>query len=62
MNRREFLASTLTGVFGVTHISRLAGQGKALAPDLVALAEAKTLKLFNRAANPFVDGGEKVSG
>ncbi|MCX6544003.1 MAG: hypothetical protein NTV05_06260 [Acidobacteria bacterium] len=59
MKRREFVASTLTGLFGLTHISRLAGQGKALAPDLLALAEAKTLKLFNRAANPLVDGARR---
>ena len=59
MNRREFVASTLAGVVGLTHVSRLVGQGKTLAPDLLGLAEAKTLKLFNRAASPLVDGARK---
>ncbi len=59
MNRREFVASTLTAVIGLAHVPRLAGQGKAVAPDLGALAEAKTLKLFNRTAAPFVDGGRR---
>jgi hypothetical protein len=56
MNRREFVASTFAGMIGLTHVPRVAGQGKALAPDLPVLAEAKTLKLFNRTASPLIDG------
>lgn len=59
MNRREFVASTLTGVIGLTHISRMAAQGKTAAADLHALAEANTLKLFNRTATPLLDGARK---
>ena len=59
MNRREFVASTLTGVIGLTRISRMAAQGKTAAPDLHALAGANTLKLFNRTASPLVDGARK---
>jgi hypothetical protein len=59
MNRREFVASTLTGVIGLAHIPRMAAQGKTAAPDLHALAAANTLKLFNRTASPLVDGARK---
>lgn len=56
MNRREFVVSTLAGVVGLSGVSRVAGQAKTIAPDLGALADAKSLKLFNRGASRFIDG------
>jgi hypothetical protein len=41
---------------GLASVSRAAGQAKTITPDLGALAGARTLKLFNRAASPFSDG------
>ncbi len=56
MNRREFVVSTLAGVVGLSGVSRVAGQAKTITPDLGALADAKSLKLFNRGASRFIDG------
>jgi hypothetical protein len=52
MNRREFVLATLAGA---TAWTRIAGQPKTIAPDLGALADAKTLKLFNRTATRLDD-------
>ena len=56
MNRREFVASTLAGVVGLSAASRAAGQATTITPDLGALVDAKSLTLFNRSASRFVDG------
>jgi hypothetical protein len=56
MNRREFVVSTLAGVASVAGLSRVAGQTKTITPDLGALADSKSLKLFNRSASRLVDG------
>jgi hypothetical protein len=59
MNRREFMVTTFAGVASLSEISRAAGQPKPITPDLGALAEAKSLKLFNRTASRLVDGTKK---
>jgi hypothetical protein len=56
MNRREFVISTFVGVAGLSHVSRMAGQTKTIAPSLGALIDAKSLTLFNRNATRLVDG------
>ena len=57
MNRREFVVSTIVGMVGLSHVSRVAGQTKPVTPDLAALADSKGLKLFNRVASRLADGG-----
>jgi hypothetical protein len=59
MNRREFVVSTFAGVVRLSGGSRVPGQAKTMTPDLGALAEAKSLKLFNRGASSLVDGARK---
>jgi len=56
VKRREFVVSTLAGVVSLSGISRVAGQAKTITLDLGALADAKSLKLFNRGASRFIDG------
>jgi hypothetical protein len=56
MNRREFLISTLAGVAGLSHVSRVVGQTKTTSPDLGALVNEKSLALFKREATRLVDG------
>jgi len=56
MNRREFVVSALAGAAGLAGVSRVAGQAKAITPDLGALADTKSLKLFNRGASRLIDG------
>ena len=57
MNRREFVVSTVVGMVGLSHVSRVAaGQAKPVTPDLAALADGKGLKLFNRVASRLADG------
>ena len=58
MNRRDFMVSTFAGVASLSEISR-AVQPKPITPDLGALADAKSLKLFNRIASRLVDGTKK---
>jgi hypothetical protein len=55
MNRREFVVSTFAGVVRLSGGSGVPGQAKTMTPDLGALAEAKSLKLFNRGASRFID-------
>jgi len=57
MNRRDFVASTVAGLLGVAKAIRVAGQAKAITPDLAALADSQRLALFNRTASRLVDGG-----
>jgi hypothetical protein len=59
MNRREFVVSTFAGVRALSEVARIAGQAKTIDPDLGALADKKSLKLFNRAASRLVDGARK---
>jgi len=59
VNRREYVVSTLAGVAGFSDVYRAAAQGKTITPDLGALADAKSLKLFNRGASRFIDGARK---
>jgi hypothetical protein len=59
MNRREFVFSTFAGVVGLSEVSRMAGQAKTITPDLGALADSKSLTLFNRDASRLVDGPRK---
>jgi hypothetical protein len=59
MNRREFVMSTFAGVVGLSEVARVAGQAKAITPDLAALADEHRLTLFNRAASRLVDGARK---
>jgi hypothetical protein len=51
MDRREFVVSTLTAVVGLSKVSRVSGQTKAITPDLGALADRNSLTLFNRRAS-----------
>jgi hypothetical protein len=59
MNRREFVISTIAGVVGLSDASRVAGQPKTIAPDLGALADSKSLRLFNRDVSSLIDGARK---
>jgi len=59
MNRREFVISTCAGLAGFFEVSGVAGQAKAITPDLGALADKNSLKLFNRGASRLVDGARK---
>ena len=59
MNRRDFVFSTFAGVIGLSELSEVGGQAKAVTPDLGSLAETKALKLFNRAASRLIDGTRK---
>jgi hypothetical protein len=59
MNRREFVVSAFAGVVGLSGFSRVAGQAKTITPDLSALADKKSLTLFNRDASRLVDGARK---
>jgi len=59
MNRRDFMVATFAGVASLSEMSRAAGQPKPITPDLGALADAKSLKLFNRTAGRLVDGTKK---
>jgi hypothetical protein len=56
MNRREFVISTFGGVMAASEVARVVGQTKTITPDLAALADHKSLKLFNRDARSLVDG------
>jgi hypothetical protein len=59
MNRREFVLSTCAGVVGLSEVFRAAAQAKTITPDLGALAERNSLKLFKRGASPLVEGARK---
>jgi hypothetical protein len=59
MNRREFVVSTFASVVGLSQVARVAGQAKTITPDLGALADKHSLRLFNRGASPLVDGARK---
>ena len=59
MKRREFVVSALAGTMGLSKLFRIAGQTKTIAPDLGALADTKSLKLFNRTASRLIDGARK---
>jgi hypothetical protein len=59
MNRREFVVSTLSGVMCLSDLARVAAQAKTMTPDLSALADTKSLKLFNRSASRLIDGARK---
>src|SRR5438128_6685168 len=59
MNRREFVVSTLAAVAGLSEILRASGQARTITPDLGALADTKSLTLFNRSASRLVDGARK---
>src|SRR5271167_3402131 len=59
MNRREFVISTFVGVMAPSEVARVACQAKTIAPDLAALADRKSLTLFNRDARSLVDGARR---
>jgi hypothetical protein len=59
MNRRQFVISTCAGVMGLSAVPSRAGQAKTITPDLAALADRNSLKLFNRTATGLVDGARK---
>ena len=59
MNRRDFVISTFAGALGLSTAARAIAQNKTMAPDLGALAEAKSLKVFNRSASSVSDGARK---
>src|SRR5258708_20137428 len=56
MKRRDFLISALAAAAGLSAASRIAGQAKAIEPDLANLADGRGLKLFNRTVNRLSDG------
>ena len=56
MNRREFIGSVSAGVIGVSRALPVAGQGRAMAPDLAAMADEGRLVLVDRTATRLVDG------
>jgi hypothetical protein len=57
MNRRNFMTITVAGLASVARATRVAGQARAITPDLAALADGKRLTLVNRTASRLVDGG-----
>src|SRR5580704_7624820 len=59
MNRRAFVISTCAGVMGLSAVPSRAAQAKTITPDLAALADGNSLKLFNRTATRLVDGARK---
>jgi hypothetical protein len=59
MYRRDFVISTFACVAGFSTASRALGQRKTIEPDLVALVEAKGLKVFNRSLSA-LDGKKGV--
>jgi hypothetical protein len=59
MNRRDFVVSTFAGMVGFVQVSRVSGQVKTITPDLGALADGRSLKLFNRDAHRLVDGARR---
>jgi|SRR5688572_25675640 hypothetical protein len=59
MNRRDFVISTLAGGVALASASRIAGQSKAIEPDLVKLADSKALKHLNRTVASFNEGARK---
>lgn len=64
MNRRDFVISTLACVAALSTAGRVAGQKKAIEPDLVALAAGGGLKAPNRSVSSLTDGtrrGVRVS-
>ena len=56
MNRREFVASAISGMISLPGLTRVAGQAGRDTPDLAALADANGFKLFNRGASRITDG------
>ena len=59
MNRREFVVSTFAAAVSLSQVARASGQAKTITPDLSALADGHSLRLFNRGARPLVDGARK---
>jgi len=59
MDRRDFVISTLAGGVGLASASRIAAQSKVIEPDLVNLADSKTLKHSNRTVSSFNEGAKK---
>ena len=59
MKRRDFVISALACAAGLSARSRIAGQTKAIEPDLAKLAEGKGLKTFNRSVSSLGDGVRK---
>jgi len=59
MNRREFVVSTFAAAVSLSQVARASGQAKTIKPDLSALADAHSLRLFNRGASPLADGARK---
>jgi hypothetical protein len=56
MKRRDFLISALAAAAGLSAPWRIAGQAKAIEPDLANLADGRGLKLFNRTVSRLSDG------
>jgi hypothetical protein len=56
MNRRDFMVLTGAGVAGLSSVARVIAQEKAITPDLGALADSASLRLFNRSASRLVEG------
>jgi hypothetical protein len=56
INRREFVAGTLSGVVGFAGRAGLAAQNKAIEPDLASLADGNRFQVYNRTISRFTDG------
>jgi hypothetical protein len=59
MKRRDFVISTCTGLAGFSLTANGAVQQKTSQPDLFALAEKKSIQVFNRGLSSFSDGTKK---
>ena len=59
MNRREFVISTVGATVALSVPFRIAGQKKAIEPDLASLADGKGLNASNRTISRLTDGARK---
>jgi hypothetical protein len=59
MNRRDFVISNLAWAVVLATPAGIAGQKKAIEPDLGGLADSKGLKVFNRTVSSVNDGARK---
>ena len=56
MNRRDFLASAVAGLVGMSKAARVSGAANTITPDLAALADGPRMTLVNRTVSRLVDG------
>src|SRR5262245_6090723 len=59
MHRRDFVISALACVAGLSAATSVAGQKRAIEPDLAALVAGGSLKAFNRNVSSLAEGTKK---